>query len=76
MLAKKSKTDPDEMAHYELSMCIGICFKSTLPSPIIKYLGPVVQSIISLTSSLMTNSLTVRAKVVSNMLTFLLQKCE
>ena len=39
-------------------------------------LGPVVQSIVSLTSSLMTNSLTVVAKVFSNALVLLLQKCE
>ena len=32
--------------------------------------GPVVQSIVSLTSSLMTNSLTVVAKVFSNTLVF------
>ena len=38
--------------------------------------GPVVQSFVSLTSSLMTNSLTVVAKVFSNTLIFLLQKCE
>ena len=38
--------------------------------------GPVVQSIISLMNLLMTNSLTVVAKVVSNTLIFLLQKCE
>ena len=42
----------------------------------VKYQGSVVQSIISLTSSLMTNSLTVVAKVFSNTLIFLLQKCE
>ena len=39
-------------------------------------LGPVVQSIVSLTSSLMTNLLTVVAKVFSNTLIFLLQKSE
>ena len=41
-------------------------------------LGPVVQSIVSLTSLLMTNSLTVVhvSKVFSNTLIFLLQKCE
>ena len=39
-------------------------------------LGPVVQSVISLTSLLMTNSLTVVAKVFSNTLIFVLQKCE
>ena len=36
--------------------------------------GPVVQSIVSLTSSLMTKVLTVVAKVFSNTLIFLLQK--
>ena len=36
--------------------------------------GPVVQSIVSLVSLLMTNSLTVVAKVFSNTLIFLLQK--
>ena len=36
----------------------------------------VIQSIISLTSLLMTNSLTVVARVFSNTLIFLLQKCE
>ena len=39
-------------------------------------LGPAVQSIISLTSLLMTNLYTVVAKVFSNTLIFLLQKCE
>ena len=39
-------------------------------------LGPVAQSIVSLTSLLMTNSLTVVSKVFSNTLIFLLQKCE
>ena len=38
-------------------------------------MGPVFQSIVNLTSSLMTNSLTVVAKVISNTLIFLLQKC-
>ena len=38
--------------------------------------GPVVQRIIRLTSSLMTNSLTVVAKVIPNTLIFLLQKCK
>ena len=38
--------------------------------------GPAVQGIVSLTSLLMTNSLTVVAKVFSNTLKFLLQKCE
>ena len=38
--------------------------------------GLVVQSIVSLVSWLMTNSLTVVAKVFSNTLIFLLQKCE
>ena len=41
-----------------------------------KYMGPVVQNIVSLTSLLMTNSLTVIAKVFSNTLKFLLQKCK
>ena len=36
--------------------------------------GPVVQSIVSLMSSLKTNSLTLGAKVFSNTLIFLLQK--
>ena len=38
--------------------------------------GPDVQSMVSLTSLLITNSLTVLAKVFSNTLIFLLQKCE
>ena len=38
--------------------------------------GPVVQSIVRLTSMLMTNLLTVVAKVVSNTMIFLLLKCE
>ena len=38
--------------------------------------GPVVQSIVSLMSSLMTNSLIVVAKVFSDTLIFLLQNCE
>ena len=38
--------------------------------------GPVVQSMVSLRSLLMTNSLVVIARVFSNTLIFLLQKCE
>ena len=38
--------------------------------------GPILQSIVSVTSSLMTNSLTVVAEIFSNTLIFLLQKCE
>ena len=38
--------------------------------------SPVVQSIVSLSSFLMINSLTVVAKVFSNTLIFLLKKCE
>ena len=41
-----------------------------------KIQGPVVKSIVNLTSLLMTNLLTVVAKVFSNTLIFLLQKCE
>ena len=40
------------------------------------FLDPFVQSSISLTSLLMTNKLTVAAKVFSNTLIFLLQKRE
>ena len=40
----------------------------------VKYLGPVGQDIVSLTSLFMTNSLTVVAMVFSNTLIFLLQK--
>ena len=40
------------------------------------YLSPVVQSIVSLTSSLMANWLSVAANVFSNIFIFLLQKCE
>ena len=41
-----------------------------------KHPGSVVQSIVSLASLLMTNSLTVVAKIFSDTLIFLLQKCE
>ena len=41
-----------------------------------KSLGSVVHSIVSLTSSLMTNTLTVVAKIFSKTLIDLLQKCE
>ena len=40
------------------------------------FLGPVVQSIVSLMSLYMTNLLTVLAKVFSDILIFLLQMCE
>ena len=40
------------------------------------FLGPFVQSNVNLTSLLTTNALSVVAKVVSNTLIFLLQKCE
>ena len=43
---------------------------------ILKLHGLVVQSFLNLTCLLMTNSLTVIAKVFSNTLVFLLQKCE
>ena len=41
----------------------------------IVYQGPVVKSFVSLPSSLMTDKLTVIAKVLSNTLMFLLQIC-
>ena len=47
-----------------------------LSSDLLCYLGPIVQSIVSLTSLLMTNSLTVVGKAFSNTLIFLLQKCD
>ena len=47
-----------------------------LKEPYTMHLGPVVQSIISLTSLLMINLLAVVAQVFSNTLIFLLQKCE
>ena len=47
-----------------------------LLSRIPSYKGPVVQSIVSLISLLMTNLLTIIAKVLSNTLIFLLLKCE
>ena len=40
------------------------------------HLGPIVQRIVSLMSFVMTNSLTVVAKVFSNKLIFLQEKCE
>ena len=40
------------------------------------YLGPVVQSIFSLTSSLVVKMLTVLVSTVSNSQVFLLKKCE
>ena len=40
-----------------------------------KYQGPVVQSVVSLTSSLRVNSLTVLADSIHNILIFLLKKC-
>ena len=43
---------------------------------VINIQGPVVQSIVSLMSLLMKNLLTVVAKIFSNTLIFLLQKCE
>ena len=41
-----------------------------------KYLGPTVQSVVSLTSSLRIISLTVLADSIYNILIFLLKKCE
>ena len=41
-----------------------------------KGLGPVVQSVISLTSSLVVKMLTVLASMISNSKVFLLKKCE
>ena len=39
-------------------------------------LGPVLQSIVSLTNTFMANSVTVVAEIFSNTFIFLLQKCE
>ena len=50
--------------------------RSTISLFAIFFLGPVVQSIVSLTSVLMTNSLTIVTKVFSDTLIFLLLKCE
>ena len=47
--------------------------KNVFPNDVESTVSPFVQSIVSLTSSLMTNSLTVVAKVFSNTLIFLLQ---
>ena len=41
-----------------------------------EYLGPVVQSIVSLTSSLVVKILTVLVSAISNSQVFLLKKCE
>ena len=40
------------------------------------YLGPVVQSVLSLTSSLVVKMLTVLVNTISNSYVFLLKKCE
>ena len=42
----------------------------------VKHLGPVVQSIITLTSSLVVKMLTVPVSKISNSQVFLLKKCE
>ena len=42
----------------------------------VKHQGPVVQSIVSLTSSLVVNMLTVLVGTISNSQVFLLKKCE
>ena len=71
----------------EVCVCVCVCgggggggTKYFLDTPLIlsgaMYLGPVVQSIASLTSLLMTNSLNVVAKIFSNTLIFLWQNCE
>ena len=41
-----------------------------------KYLGPVVQSIVSLTSLLVVKILTILISTISNVQVFLLKKCE
>ena len=41
-----------------------------------KYLGPVVQSIVSLTSSLVVKMLTILVSTIYNSQVFLLKKCE
>ena len=41
-----------------------------------KVLGPVVQSIVSLTMLLVVKMLTVLASIISNLQVFLLEKCE
>ena len=43
---------------------------------LVKYLGPVVQSIVSLTSFLVVKKLTVLVGKISNSQVFLLKKCE
>ena len=68
--------------YMKLPSCIQLLYQKSadvfkfLFSSLFTYLGPVVQSIVNLMSSLMTNSLTVVAKVFSNTSIFLLQKCE
>ena len=46
------------------------------PTHVQSHLGPVVQSIVSLTSSLVVKMLTVLVSTISNSPIFLLKKCE
>ena len=59
-----------------MQLCMAMLISSCLRGKKLHktYQGPVVQSMVSLTSSLMTNSLTVVAKVISNVFIYLLQK--
>ena len=54
-----------------------LCLKLKVMVPKeVNYQGPVVQSIISLTSWLVVKMLTVQVKTISNSQEFLLKKCE
>ena len=60
------------MLYYMLLCCCSVLFYSVLPQ--IRNLGPVVQSVVSLTSSLRVISLTVLAVSIHNILIFFAEK--
>ena len=75
-----NSVDPDEMAHHEPFYqdlhCLPLCFWIFIETPISNNQGPVVQSIVSLTSLLKVKMLTVLVSTISNSQLFLLKKCE
>ena len=59
-----------------LELCLYVDSEGLIRDHRYKYLGPVVQSIVSLTSSLVVKMLTVLVSKMSNSQVFLLRKCE
>ena len=75
MLAKTGLLD-DRMRLFVVTYKTSALFKVSITIAAENIQGPVVQSIISLTSSLVVKVLTVLVSTISNPQVFLLKKCE